>query len=278
MASFPSNEEIIRGILSVPWAQAGYGDRCTEAIRFSTADSLEKLRDASLPNSVHEAIQNVKKIYGYKKYMIDGKSATFDGLEVKWEPQTGAISGITIHLKGEGQDVAIGVGITEPYDMLSWRVGSPQKKNGTIHINTQEWIENVWMIVKNKVVAPRVRRVPPWQITPEALDDSQQALQTIARETKKNSALSWLNAQDSAYSGASLEKIEYAIIRQSDGEKHYYDRIASDGYRTAYRVSSNGKILAVAKINAENDVLKISGEAFTPLFNPRPISRTQNKK
>ena len=92
-----------------------------ETIELRVNEDLKNLRDKSLPNSVHEAIQNVKKIYGYKKYMIDGKSATFDGITVIWDKQTG-VSDILVHLKSWTRDIELDIRHSLYTDMS----GSPQ--------------------------------------------------------------------------------------------------------------------------------------------------------
>ncbi len=71
------NDQVIRNILSFPYATNHEENEWNkivkkiETIHFNTQIRLNQLKEASLPESVHRIIQDVKQIYGHQAYLFN---------------------------------------------------------------------------------------------------------------------------------------------------------------------------------------------------------------
>ncbi len=103
----PENHNFWR-FLHFPESVAGFG-AWHEFILQMRAHELDTLKKESLPPKIHETILAVKKLYGYRWYMVDGVPAVFDGLEVAWDKDTFEISKITMHLKKGDEKISVNI-------------------------------------------------------------------------------------------------------------------------------------------------------------------------
>lgn len=103
-------------------------------------------------------------------------------------------------------------------------------------------------------------------------EQDNQRVTEILREVWKSSLYDARNI-NANYSGKDWRNIDYAYIRQSDGEYYIYDKPSevTPVKRTVYRTDENFKVIGVAMIDWTGKILSIRGKPFTALYMPTPL-------
>jgi hypothetical protein len=75
-------------------------------------------------------------------------------------------------------------------------------------------------------------------------------VQSLLLQAMKYSPISRLNGglSGSYYSGSAPRRIEYAVVKQNDGEYFVYDKV-DNGERRIYRTDKDFKVLVVARVD-----------------------------
>ena len=85
--------------------------------------------------------------------------------------------------------------------------------------------------------------------------------------------ISRMNSTESFYNGSSPVLIDYAIIKQPDGEFFLYDKPSSDWIRTIYRTDSKHMIISSATVDQKWEIKTLKWEPIKKadyMPTPRP--------
>lgn len=149
------NDQVIRNILSFPYATNHEENEWNkivkkiETIHFNTQIRLNQLKEASLPESVHRIIQDVKQIYGHQAYLFNNDVWIYNGMTVEWDKNTGKIQSIILSVQVGNHTLQFLVNPKGSYDILSTnsddemvRVGYENNSKYWIRIWTNDWKED----------------------------------------------------------------------------------------------------------------------------------------
>ncbi len=96
---------------------------------------------------IRDTVASIREKYAYKEYTIDDEPASFDSLEVLWDPTTQKISRSIIHLKQGAAKYEVPITQNEKWGMSLWSHGkwglhsvkewTGKSEQKVIHISTQ---------------------------------------------------------------------------------------------------------------------------------------------
>jgi len=97
----------------------------------------------------------------------------------------------------------------------------------------------------------------------------------IIGNAKKNSMISRMSSAESFYNGSSPALIDYAIIKQPDGEFFLYDKPSIDWIRTVYRTNNKYTMISSASVDKEWKITPISWIPINAPYMPTPVPQKQ---
>ncbi len=144
---------------------------------------------------IRDTVASIREKYAYQEYTIDDEPASFDSLEVLWDPTTQKISRSIIHLKQGAAKYEVPVSKNEKWDISlwnnkKWKVLSVEEWTGkseqkVIHISTQVITSNNDHVREEWSALPLTKK--SWDTGQEKINRSRpsQKLQSWGNMSKK---------------------------------------------------------------------------------------------